>query len=121
MEDRRKMRRFTLRKSCLIYTLDDNDNKMQCQAVTSNVSTGGAFVDTQHPFPIGTPIRFELLLQWFGSMLSSGSCVSLNGWVNRTDSFGMALSFGAEYQIVRIPQVAETGKSGAKDLSPIVA
>ncbi len=111
MEECRTERRFNLKLPCLIFASDDLNGNVQCQTVTSNVSVGGALVETDLQLPIGKKVSIELLVQrdeLFGT--THNSCIKLSGHVIRANGCGMALSFDKEYRIFRVPKVFDFQK-----------
>jgi hypothetical protein len=103
MEDRRQMRRFTLRLPCLIYDWDDVRDELLFEAWTVNISTGGALVKTDQRLPVGMPVQVNLLIRRNGTdeVVDTGGCVSLNGRVVRVDEAGLGVAFSEEYRIMR--------------------
>ncbi|MBT8340161.1 MAG: PilZ domain-containing protein [Desulfatitalea sp.] len=111
MEECRTDRRFELKLPCLIYAADGLNGSVKCQTVTSNVSVGGALVETDLQLPIGKRVSIELLIQrdeLFGN--DHNSCIKLRGQVIRADECSVALSFDKEYWIVRISNVFDFRK-----------
>jgi hypothetical protein len=108
MEDRRQMRRFTLRLPCLIYDCNDACDELLFEAQTINVSIGGAFVETDQFVPEGTPVQINLLIrrQERPELAGGGSCISLNGHVVRSNATGLGVAFGDQYRIMRTLQLA---------------
>ncbi|BBO81855.1 hypothetical protein DSCO28_24210 [Desulfosarcina ovata subsp. sediminis] len=103
MEDRRQMRRFTLRLPCLIYERNRACGNLLFEAWTANVSTGGALVATDQRLPVGMPVHVNLLIRRNRATKATdaGGCVSLNGWVVRDDDDGLGMAFSEEYRIMR--------------------
>jgi len=103
MEDRRHMRRFTLRLPCLIYDGKDAGEELLFEAQTINVSTGGALVETQTHLPAGLPVHFNMLVRrtYADEPINASSCVSLAGRVVRTDDAGLGIAFSDTYRIMR--------------------
>ena len=103
MEDRRQMRRFTLRLPCLIYDWNDTRDDLLFEARTVNISTSGAFVETDRRLPVGMPVHVNLLIRRNGSAeaVDTGGCISLSGRVVREDEAGLSVAFSEEYRIMR--------------------
>jgi hypothetical protein len=107
MEDRRTMRRFSLRLPCLICVLDDCVGEAVYPTETENICSGGAFLRTGNPLSPGTRLTIELLVQRGNEapQARAESCVCLTGEVVRCGPQGMAVRFDAQYQIVRIAKL----------------
>ena len=102
MEERRQMRRFTLRLPCLIYDWNGNNGDLLLQARTRNVGIGGAHVDRSLPLPTGIRLGFSLLIQPTGSSKDARqySCISLTAQVLRIGNDGMGVAFSEAYRII---------------------
>lgn len=107
MEDRRHMRRFTLRLPCLIYDLNDACEDLLLEAWTVNISTGGALVETDRRLPLGMAIHVNLLIRrnQAAETIDTGGCVNVNGRVVREDEDGLGVAFSEEYRIMRTSQL----------------
>jgi hypothetical protein len=103
MEERRQLRRFTLRFPCLIFDWNDARGEMLLQTHTANVSVGGAFIETEQRLPPGLSVQLKLLIQRnrMIDIIQESSCISLTGQVVRSDSKGMGLVFDEAYQTMR--------------------
>jgi hypothetical protein len=103
MEDRRHMRRFTLRLPCLIYDWNDLREELLFEARTLNISTGGALVETDQRLPAGMPVHVNLLIRRNGTdeVIDTGGCVNLSGRVVREGDTGVGIAFSEEYRIMR--------------------
>ena len=103
MEDRRQMRRFTLKLPCLIYDWNDACDALLFEARTINVSIGGALIETGHQLPVGMPIQLNLLIRRYvnAEPVDTGSCASLSGRTVRTDDAGLGIAFSDAYRIMR--------------------
>ncbi|BBO89079.1 PilZ domain-containing protein [Desulfosarcina ovata] len=103
MEERRQMRRFTLRLPCLIYDGNDTCVDLLFEARTANVCTGGALLETDQRLPVGMPVHVNLLIRRNrpAEAIDAGGCVSLNGRVVREDDAGLGVAFSEKYRIMR--------------------
>jgi hypothetical protein len=103
MEERRQLRRFTLRLPCLIFDWNDACGELLLQTHTTNVSVGGAFIEAEQRLPPGLSVQLKLLIQRnrMIDIINDSSCISLTGQVVRSGSKGMGLVFNEEYQTMR--------------------
>jgi hypothetical protein len=113
MDERRTMRRFSLRLPCLICVLDNCVEEAVYQTETDNISTGGAYLRTAVPMPPETRLNLELLVRRGGEAQQScpESCVCLSGQVMRSDPTGMAVRFDGSYQIVGIAKLIQFSRA----------
>jgi hypothetical protein len=113
MDERRTMRRFSLRLPCLICVLDNCVEEAVYQMETDNISTGGAYLRTAVPMPPETRLNLELLVRRGGEAQQScpESCVCLSGQVMRSDPTGMAVRFDGSYQIVGIAKLIQFSRA----------
>ena len=116
MEDRRQMRRFTLRLPCMIYTPDHGDGEVYCAANTRNIGIGGVFIEAVPNLAQGMNLRIELLVQKRATLHTTGrgSCLSLCGHVLRLESSGMAMEFEGYYQITRLSEVVGLSRARSR-------
>lgn len=98
-KDRRSANRVATRINCAFASGDN-----QCEALVSNLSTGGVFIRTQWPLPVGAEIRLSIQLQDTGrEVLVEGIVVSNNVDLSRgEDVRGMGVRFASV-----APDVAE--------------
>ncbi len=110
MEDRRTMRRFDLKLPC--FTRATNLRGDPVQLATRNISSGGAFLMTEMPMPVGTRLTMEIVIcRASGSAdCASGGCVRLNGEVLRAEASGMAVEFDDQYLIFQVGGRSRTGR-----------
>lgn len=89
-KNRRSANRVATRINCAYARGHD-----QCEAVVSNLSTGGVFIRTHWPLPIGTEIRLAIQLEDTGREVSvEGMVVSNNVDIKRGEGVrGMGVRF----------------------------
>ena len=102
MKDRRKYERFVLRLRGKMRVVASGNVKI-LDAVTSDISTGGAFLHTIQPLPAGTRVNLELVLASKGLKAITGTqgSVRVAGTVVRSSFEGTAIRFGKEQELVR--------------------
>ncbi len=113
MEEKRTMRRFSLRLPCLICVLDNCVGEAVYPTETDNICSGGAFLRTETPMPPGTRLSIELLVRRGAEAqpARAESCVCLTAEVVRSDPAGMAVRFDGPYQIVSIAKLMQFGRA----------
>ena len=109
MEERRRIRRFTLNLPCLIHDWSGSSRDFLLQTRTRNVGIGGASIDSSFPLPTGMRIGFTLLIRFTASStnISRNSCVSLTARVLRSDNEVIAVAFGDAYRILPTVHLAD--------------
>jgi hypothetical protein len=96
MEERRKLERFDLTLPTTVEILDPKPgvSRTSFEYLTRDVSSGGAFLLTGHPLPIGTHVVADMVLKAENLRRSSGyPQVKAFGYVIRTEVTGMAVCF----------------------------
>jgi hypothetical protein len=113
MEEKRTMRRFSLRLPCLICVLDHCAGEAVYPTETENISSAGAYLRTGAPMPSGTRLSIELLVRRGSEAqpVRAESCVCLTGEVVRRDPAGLAVRFDHHYQIVRIAKLEQLSQA----------
>jgi len=103
MDNKRKLERFDLQVPAKIEVVKRDREKGMLDLLTSNISSGGAFLHTTQPFPQGTEVKIDLVLPLEKlKKLENGvqqAYIKVKGTVLRTESTGMAISFDEDYQI----------------------
>jgi hypothetical protein len=102
-DNRRHMERFDLQAPMKIEVRKRAGRREVLTCVTRDISSMGAFVETDRPLPEGVPLRLELLLTL--DMLerivgNAGARVKVRGKVLRTEEGGMAIQFERGFKIV---------------------
>jgi hypothetical protein len=94
MDEKRKFERFNIQLKAHIISSEE-DCPGDRFVLTSNISSGGAYLPTDNPFPAGTPVRveFTLPLSNSGEPWTEDSIIISTGVIVRNDAYGMAVSF----------------------------
>lgn len=100
---KRKLERFPLKLPARIL-VDDNGNgagAASLEAITSDISAGGAFFYTDTPLPVGTQMHVDLILPLdeLKKIKGKKAKIKVKGAVVRTGEQGMAISFDKKYRI----------------------
>ncbi|MBN2397781.1 MAG: PilZ domain-containing protein [Deltaproteobacteria bacterium] len=98
---KRKLERFSLKLPARI-SVDSKEKEAAClDAVTSDISAGGAFFHTDTPLPVGTRMDVDLILPLDELKKIEGkrAKITVKGAVIRTGEQGMAICFDKKYRI----------------------
>ena len=100
--ENRAMERFSLQLLARVSLLGEEQDQEAIELLTRNVSAGGAFFETDHPLPVGTKLKIELILplKKIKKVKGDKALLKIIGSIVRTESKGMAMSFDKDYQIV---------------------
>jgi hypothetical protein len=103
--DRRKMVRFNLQLPTGVSLLGELTGQKRVQLLTKNICSDGAFFETKKPFPLGTKLAMEILLdsKEVKKAEMGMAFVRVNGSVIRSQEKGMAICFDEDYQILPVP------------------
>lgn len=110
--DKRSQERFSLNLQAKISYRHSEDQRPIIDTVAANISSGGAFLKTSHPFPMAAKVQVEFFLsvddvKRLKFILSMASLKNVNGgnlWVSATaivirrDAEGVAIIFDTDYQ-----------------------
>lgn len=98
---KRKLERFPLKLPARIVVDCDGEEETCLDAITSDISAGGAFFHTDTPLPVGTQMQVDLILPLDELKKIEGkkARIEVKGSVIRTVEGGMAISFDRKYQI----------------------
>ncbi len=121
--DKRTQERFSLNLQARISYRHREDQMPVIDTVAANISAGGAFLQTSHPFPMAAKVKVEFLLSFddvkrLKFILSMESLKNLTGknlWVSATaivirrEVDGVGIIFDTDYQFtpMRPPHPAE--------------
>ena len=101
--EKRKLERFNLEVLAKIEVLTTGHGKEKLDFQTSNVCSGGAYLLTPQPLPVGTEISVDLVLPLdeFKKLPNKYEKVQINltGKVLRVEPDGMGVCFDENYQI----------------------
>ncbi len=101
--DERKLERFTLELVASISVTGEGSAEKNIKLNTSDISSGGAFFNTEKPLPVGTEIKIDMVLPLdkLKKIKGKQAKIEVSGAVVRIDQEGMAISFKKDYQIKR--------------------
>ena len=60
--DQRKMERFDLELSALLYVVSGGNNQEPFEYKTKNICAGGAYFETESSFAVGTDVKLDISL-----------------------------------------------------------
>jgi hypothetical protein len=100
--DRRKMERFDLKLPAKLTWTGKDKKQESIELMTSNVCSGGAYLMTNRPLPVGTHVKsaITLNLDRIHELKHRLSIINVSGDVIRTDHQGMAIRFDRKYKIL---------------------
>jgi hypothetical protein len=104
--DRRQLQRYQLRASAIVKGEVQNQETV-AEFFTRDISSGGAFFQTDHPLPAWVSVEITLFLltsafrEWRGRPYKVK--VTTDGTVVRSEPDGMAVAFSEQYQMSPIP------------------
>ena len=108
MVNRRKLERFDLQLQALLSA-----NKGECapetmNTLTTNISSSGAFLRSDHPLPIGTKVKLDLVLSLdeLKKVKGKRTLIEVSGKVIRNGGGGMAVCFAEDCKISPIAGTA---------------
>ena len=110
--EKRAQERFSLNLQARISYRHSEDQLPIIDTVAANISSGGAFLKTSHPFPMAAKVRVEFFLSFddvkrLKFILSVESLKNLSGtstWVSATaivirrEADGVGIIFDTDYQ-----------------------
>ncbi|TFG92731.1 MAG: PilZ domain-containing protein [Syntrophobacterales bacterium] len=103
---KRKLERFPLELPARIFVNGDGGEEADClDAVTCDISAGGAFFHTDTPLPVGTEMDVDLILpldEW-KKIQGKRANIKVKGAVVRSGESGMAIIFDKKYRISPMP------------------
>ena len=111
--DQRLHERFSMHLPVRVASISGGDDESFGELITANISSGGAFISTDHPLPIASRIAMEFLISFIDlkklrfilSLDSLRRCAGKPAWVKATgvvirhDEGGMAVIFDDDYQL----------------------
>ncbi len=122
--ERREQERFSLNLQAKIsYRFKENQSSM-IDTVAANISSGGAFIETSHKFPMASKVKIEFSLSFADlkrlrfilSMKSLRQFTDKNIWVSasgiviRQEKNGVGIIFDTDYQLTPMKTPATTLK-----------
>ncbi len=102
---KRKLERLPLELPARIFVGGERQEADFLDAVTSDISAGGAFFHTDTPLPVGTEMYVDLILPLdeLKKIKGKKASIKVKGAVVRTGVGGMAISFDKKYRISPMP------------------
>lgn len=111
--ERREQKRFSLNLQAKITYRHRTDRAPVIDTVTANISSGGAFLRTDHEFPLAAKVkiefylsvddlkrlRFILSLDSLKQLTGKNTWVSTSGIVIRREAEGVGIIFDTDYQL----------------------
>ena len=118
-QEKRQQERFTLNLQARITYRHAGEAAPVVDTVTANISAGGAFLKTAHPFPVAAKIGIEFYLslddlhrlKFILSMESLQQLTGKNIWVRATgivirrEPNGIGVIFDTDYQLTPLAPV----------------
>lgn len=98
MEERRALQRFEMELPVRVSRKTDCRENIMLR--TFNISSQGAFIGTDQPFPVGTRLDMDVFL--INGAGSKDDVISTHGEVVRTGPTGMAVRFDDKYRILPV-------------------
>ncbi len=98
---KRKLERFHLELPARIFLNGGGEVTKSLDAITSDISAGGAFFHTESPLPVGTEMYVDLVLPLDELKKIEGkrANIKVKGSVVRIGESGMAIIFDKKYLI----------------------
>ena len=104
--DRRQLQRFSLRAPAIVRAAVQ-DRESVVELYTRDICSGGAFLQTADPLPVGIYVDITLFLMISAVRNLQGQPgkvkITTVGTVVRSEEAGMAVAFDSEYQMVPVP------------------
>ena len=111
--ERREQERFSLNLQAKISYRHIQDQPLMIDTVAANISSGGAFLQTAHKFPMAAKVqvefylrvedlkklRFILSMESLKRLTDNNVWVSANGIVIRQEEDGVGIIFDTDYQL----------------------
>lgn len=121
--ERREQKRFSLNLQAKISYRHIKGQPPMIDTVAANISSGGAFIETPHKFPMAAKVqvefnlsvedlkrlRFILSMESLKQLSGNNVWVSANGIVIRQEEGGVGIIFDTDYQLtpMRTPDALE--------------
>ena len=117
--DKRAQQRYSLNLQARMSYRHTEDKASVIETVAANISAGGAFLKTGHPFPLAAKVRIEFFLsvddlrrlRFILSVESLKQLIGRNIWVRATgivirrEVDGVGIIFDTDYQLTPIHSV----------------
>jgi hypothetical protein len=106
MREKRRLQRFSLRFPARVEVLDPTtgSGRQVLDLTTRDISSDGAFLNTDTPLPEGTKVKLELSFSIKKSKTFQHikSLIKFTGLVARSETEGMAICFRRNYSVLRL-------------------
>jgi len=102
MLEKRKVERFDLRIETMLQVQDDAILETSQKLVSRDISSGGVYLTTERPLPVGTRVDLDFLLimnELNGRLKDKSVNISTSGKVIRTDEQGFAVEFDKHHKV----------------------
>ena len=101
VSDRREIARFPMELPAWISVINVSEQPNFFEAVTRDVCSKGAFIQTDQLLPVGTEVEMNLMLSLNKPprIETRHSRIDVSGSVVRTEPQGIAICFNKNYQI----------------------
>ena len=103
MIEQRAMERFKLRLPVRISYREQDLEDPVLEFSTTNVCSGGAYLQTDTPLPLDTKVRVRLILPFNTQREGYRNAIKINGSVIRVDDQGMAINFDKTFKLRPTP------------------
>ena len=100
--ERREMERFPLDIEIYQMSCNGSAESVSADFQVENICAGGAYINTDSPFPLGTDVKLNIKLPFdkFKELGGRSSRIDVAGSVVRADTHGMAVCFDKKFNIV---------------------
>jgi len=100
--EKREMERFDLELPTRLHVEDETGEQRTIEHKTKNISSNGAFIDTDSPFAVGTEVKLNITvpIDKLKDLGGKRSKIEVSGSVVRTDNEGMAICFNKNFCIM---------------------
>ncbi len=96
-QEKRSLRRFDLRLYTVLEEMEHSANHLELY--TRDISCDGAYICTEDPLPLDTPLELTFFLPVKQKIRSK---IQTNGKVVRSENDGIAVRFHSKYQILSV-------------------
>jgi hypothetical protein len=105
-QEERRAERYTLELSAKLSISSESSDPENIALKTTDISSSGAFFNTNRPLPLGTEVKLDMVLPLdkLKKLKGKKAKIVVNGAVMRIDKRGMAICFDENYQIIRVPE-----------------
>ena len=97
VQEQRNLQRFDLRLYTVLEEMENRAN--QLELYTRDISSDGAYICTEDPLPLDTPVELTFFLPVKQKIRSK---IQTNGKVVRSEREGIAVRFKSNYQILSV-------------------